>query len=174
MEFSFLDAKSGNPYVPRAGYATRRYRYDDAGRSIGWSYLDDKGQPLDKQDDAAFHEYTRDARGRLMRVVYLDAAETPRAVAGRFCYERSLDGRGRLVRETNLDSEGNRMLDDSGYAIEETRYDGWDRVVEIRHLGIHEEPVDTSDGWSRKVMEYDEFGEKVSERRYDRLGNEVR
>ncbi len=72
-------------------------------------------------------------KGRLRRLLYLDAAGRPAAMPGSAVAEQRLsyDGEGRLTRKENLNAAGRPVADASGVSVREFGYDAQGRLTRV-------------------------------------------
>jgi hypothetical protein len=153
----------GKPMLTAAGYATRRWTYDENDDLVGVTYLDGNDQPT--MADATSWATVRmknDERGLVIEEDYLDPHGAPFTTnEGYASIQRKRDRNGDVVEETTLDKLGQPVLRDGGYARKTTVYDKQRRPVEVALFDAGGKAVLGKAGWALERTTYDERGNAI-------------
>lgn len=113
---TLLDPK-GQPVVGREGYASRRWRYNEAGDVIEVATLGLDGEPVSSREGYALTAYEVDEAGRWTSRRYLDArGRAVRDKVGVHMVRAVWDEQGRQTALSYFDAQGRRVSDDAGVA----------------------------------------------------------
>ncbi len=147
-----------------SGAAFVRFVWGQSGLADEVHYLGHGGRPHPNDSGIYGLRYTRDELGRVARVVNLGrdgrpALDRDTLSAGE---EREYDGRGRLVRDWELDREGRRSRGANWVCGTEYKYDEAGNCVERRYFDEAGRPCLHRDGNHGWRSTYDERGYALS------------
>jgi YD repeat-containing protein len=198
VEGAFFD-EAGQPVRHKDGYARWTARYDERGNGIEQSYFDEAGQPVRHKDGYARGTASYDEPGNLIEGAFFDEVGQPvRHKDGYARSTASYDERGNRVAQTFFDEAGQPTRNQAGYTNRADVYDDQGNLVEQAYWGydgsdgffkktvtcdFHDkvvlseayfdaegQPVCHKDGYARRIVKFDERGNRV-ETRLDDRGN---
>jgi len=152
-------------------YMVMELSYDNRDNCIQERYLDHTGAPVVSETLAAYMNYTYDAHGNLLEMVWLDHNKQPKDAGD--------DGIENLRRQT-FDAAGNKTLiqhlnrDLSGKETclwqERYTYDAMGNCIRNEKLDGSGKPQMDNYGYATIVMEYSPRGFLIAEEHYDEKG----
>ena len=171
MQAKFLPADRGSlktaPGMPDTGgrseIAAWELKYDDLGRVVRRTYLNQSGYPTSDANGIYVQEFTYTPAGKVKAIRYLDIGGQPcptkRGVAGR---QYEYDAQGNRIQTTWIGRTGTPALNEDGDAIEKQEYDADGNLVEVAYFGIDGKPCASKNGDAGWKVTYDERGNRTS------------
>lgn len=158
---AFYDADGKNLFLDNDGVAGYSYKYDDYGNLVEKTAFDENHKSCDSSDGVCKVVNTYDEKCNLVKVRNYDSAgDLIGGIAGKdFVY----DERGNVLEEMSVDD--NESLA-SGTLLTKYSYDNHDNVVEESFFDRYGKAAVDSLGIHRKVLEYNERNQAVSESYY--------
>ena len=145
------------------GVAGKRSAYDDAGRLVEATYLDEDGHAADSSSGYATESRTYDVHGTQRSVAYRDAQANPVEVSGGYAsWQSRFDGHGDEVEKVYLDAAGNPVNLAAGWASATYVRDELGRIVETRYFNAAGVPVAIDEGYSIRRRVYDDRSHVIS------------
>ena len=141
----YYDA-DGNNVLNGGNYWGIDRAYDDVGNVIRETYYDASGNIGPNRSGIVIVDKTYDEARHLTGQRYLDAAGAPMTVGGTYQLIQDYDENGNMVRETNLDADGNRMLNAAGWAQHDISYDEHKWRVAERFYNVEGAPALVNSG----------------------------
>ena len=167
--FDFLDRPTPSG---RTGCATLTRQWDERGFLVAWDCLDVAGRPFpDRDSGAAGMRWKHDAEGRAVETSNLGTDGRPSGGKnGIATSRREFDSSGNLLRWTGFDVDDRPAAQsDNGFAEIRYRYDAAGNGVELagywRDGSLASNPTEH---WSVRTEDYDERGNVVARRWFDR------
>ncbi len=176
-EVRYFD-EAGQPTRHKDGYASLRRTYDDAGRLVEETNLDEAGRPVRSLGTGSFRWRTTYAGPEDFVVESLD--EQYRLVpdaseAARLKVETvRATPAGRTVKVTNFDESGRAVRGGTWVAGWVAVNDPDGRPLEKSYFGPDGKPTFCKEGYAREVMAYNERGDMVSWEGFDAEGRPAR
>lgn len=168
VERRYYDAEGSLMTRADEDFAVVRYEYDEYGKKIAESYLDEEEQPvISKKYNCARIEYQYDSRDNMTdkRFFGTDGTLMVRPDLG-YAYVHwdydAFDHEEEIFYYNAEEQETVRK--DGGYASCKYRYDDRGRCIERAYFGLEGQPVARNgDGYSMVQYEYDELGQCILE-----------
>lgn len=135
------------------------------------SYVNENGEITIAADLKYATILIMDKRNSKLEKYYDDHGQPARRYSGEYAILREYDEHGNIVRNTSLDVRGNPILNTSGYAIEERRYNAAEQATSIRYFDTEGYPVRTVSNGYGKNNEYDDSGRICRTTYIDEAGN---
>ena len=146
----------------RSEIAAWELKYDDLGRVVRRTYLNQSGYPTSDANGIYVQEFTYTPAGRVESVRYLDIGGQPRptkqGIAG---LRNQYDDRGNRIQVTWIGSKGTPVLNADGYAIEKLKYDADGNLVEAAFFGTDGKPCLHKNGSAGWKAAYDGRGNRT-------------
>jgi hypothetical protein len=126
----------GQPPINQNGVSSERLQFDQDGRPVSVSYLDQDGRPLEDNRGVAKVIWTPDQNGWPARSIRLDLSGRRICDKEGYCaIHNDFDPRGRILAYSNRNEEKKLVADLQGIAREEYFYDGQDNRTQARLYG---------------------------------------
>ena len=163
----YLDAE-GKPVKNGKGVCRTAYTYDGNGKKTGEAYYDGEGLPMACENGYAAIERQYNSAGVLESTRYFDTSGRMMNAPGReYAYTvAETDENGRTVGEAYYDTEGQKTVIRAGHdEYRQVWQDG--RIVRIEYY-LGGQPVQTGNGYAAIERDYDEDGNIIEERYFDK------
>ena len=124
-------------------------KYDDLGRVVRRTYLNQSGYPTSDANGIYVQEFTYTPAGKVKAIRYLDIGGQPcptkRGIAGS---STNTMPKEIAVQTTWIGRTGTPALNEDGYAIEKQKYDADGNLVEVAYFGADGKPCLHKDGFA--------------------------
>lgn len=156
----------GAPKSTKSGYASARYEYG-GNRVIAEYYYDESLNPTNDSNGVALIRVGYDDIGRYSTISFFgaDGSNVLRNQAHTINFY--WDQQGRLVRQLSLDRDGTPTKA-NGFAEIRIQYNSRDDITEFAYFDSDGNHVNRPDGFALIRMDYDQFGNTISESFYDK------
>ena len=147
----------------RSEIAAWELKYDDLGRVLRRTYLNQSGYPTADANGIYVQEFSYTPAGKAKAIRYLEIGGQPcptkRGIAGK---QYEYDAQGNRTATTWIGATGTPVLDRDGYAICKQKYDADGNYVEETYFGSDEKPRLSKDGYAGEKAVYDGRGNQTS------------
>jgi hypothetical protein len=166
----FFDS-SGSP-IRLLGVYAEGYRLDKNGYPESITCLDSLGNPMTDSLGVTKYLVTCNELGMETDYLRLNAAgDTISNISHSYRTHYVYDEKNRLIERANYDSSGSLGPESEGYAISRIKYDSLNNIIERSFYDSANYPCGTTDSpAARIVYSYNEMGDLVEMRKFDRFG----
>ena len=156
------------------GFCGISLQYDEKGREILRTYIDEDGLPARTVYGFAKEARLYDSEGNLERVLYQDErGDSRRHCNGNYGFRSVFDMDGEEVKRVFIDANGNPTAITSGIFGQEYYYDEHGRLSGIRNLGEDMLPVADNHGYTAVRFDYDDLSRLKTETWLNAAGEPV-
>ena len=170
---AFLDGK-GQPRRNADGVYGMEIEHDAVGNMTRVTNLDADGKPMKNYMGIVQLAMDYDRFGNPLTLSYFSFGGKPAPTAGGIsCYKSQWDERsGNITRVTAYGPDGTRVLDkQAGWSAKSCRYDEHGNLIELRYLGLGDEPVNVSEmAYAVDRKKYDDRGNMLEDLHLDKDG----
>ena len=162
---------NGEPCLMNNSYWGVDLDYDAAGNVIRETYYDLSGSVGANGDGIIITEKSYNKAGKVAFQRFLDAGGNPMPVGGRYQVAMEYDGRNHLTRETNLDTDFNRILGAEGWCQHDITPDEHNWRLTERYSDTDGMPVLLNGDYSGIDRAFNESGRVIRETFHDATGD---
>lgn len=156
-EESFLD-NNGQPVSSIDGYAKVRYEYDDNGRETLKSFFNADNELIPDVTGSAITRTSYNENGQVILISFYNSKDEPIMLSLGHSKERYIWEGDKNTRIEYLDEDGDFVVGEEGFAIEQYEYDSKGRQINIQYLDENQNLVNTKQGYAIEVYTYNPKG----------------
>jgi len=158
--------QNGNAMANKYGIHHEKRTLDKKERTVSVENFDHQNRP--KNDDSYIARYDVDLSDNhvaLFKRLYDESGAFATHLSD-YHLAYAYDEKGRRIKITSLDANGEKTYDHNGASIYEYTYDRHDRQTSVKRFNAHHSPIIADDDYFQRVSDYDDRGRIVFQAEY--------